>query len=98
MAKQGHCFSQAESGTLWAMRPSSYRLEAESVLCLSPFLPLAWLAGFYINSSWPVPHIPASDLNASFCFQTPTPSHPSAALRIKGGFLTKQLLETLLVV
>lgn len=30
--------SQAESGTLWAIRPGSYRLEAKAILCLSPFL------------------------------------------------------------
>lgn len=64
--------SLAELGTLWAMRPGSYRLEAESSLRPVSF-PALWLVGWLLyQPQWPILHIPARDLNESLWFQTPT--------------------------
>lgn len=93
--------SQAESGTLWAMRPGSYRLEAESILCLSLLLPFDWLAGFYINPSGLfLTYQPVTLMHhfGSRHQHDPPPCPCPAALRIKAGFLTKQLLDSLLMV
>lgn len=88
--------SQAESGTLWAtMRPGSFRPEAESTLPLVSF-PASWLVGWSLPTHWPLPHMPPSILVHHF--GSKYQHDPPAALRIKAGFLTKQLVATLLVV